>query len=118
MHPNHKMSSGERAVAAFLSAAGIRWLFESPVFVTDDNGRPRIWCPDFFLTDLGMHIEVMGPKGNYPYRETVYDANCLLVLFIDPYRNADWQRSLTDQLCCVQHYRSCLVLGLMRKDAA
>ena len=55
-----KMSEPEKEVGKFLEELGIWWKYEYPIFVYDDNDRPRIWTPDFFLPLLGMYLEVCG----------------------------------------------------------
>jgi len=42
-----KMTSAEKEVAYLLKEMGIRWRYEHPVFVWDENKRPRVWAPDF-----------------------------------------------------------------------
>jgi len=32
------------------------------VFVWDGDGRPRVWTPDFYLTQFGIYLEVCGSK--------------------------------------------------------
>ena len=53
-----KMSNAEKEVAELLKDLGIRWLYEHPVFVWDENKRPRVWGPDFYLISFGIFIEV------------------------------------------------------------
>ena len=49
MSDHDKMSPPEREVSKLLDDLGIWWKFEFPLFVYDENDRPRIWTPDFFL---------------------------------------------------------------------
>jgi hypothetical protein len=41
------MTHSEKKVAEMLKNMGIRWTFEQPVFIWDENNRPRVWTPDF-----------------------------------------------------------------------
>ena len=50
------MTGAEKEVAEYLKELGIWWVYEFPVFVYDDKGRPRVWAPDFYLPKLGMHV--------------------------------------------------------------
>jgi hypothetical protein len=50
-----QMTKSEREVADHLKSLGIKWSFEHPVFVWDDNKRPRVWAPDFYLTHFGIY---------------------------------------------------------------
>ena len=87
--------SGQQ-VAAFLDKLHLHWLFEFPVFVYDEQKRPRVWAPDFFIPKLGVYIEVCDLKGsNYKYRKKMYSANNVRVVFVnfnkDPKK---WRESL------------------------
>ena len=42
-----RMTRSEKEVAGLLKNLGIRWSYEHPVFVWDENKRPRVWTPDF-----------------------------------------------------------------------
>ncbi len=46
------MMKSEKEVADYLSHFGVFWEYERPVFVYDDKGRPRVWTPDFYLSQL------------------------------------------------------------------
>jgi len=39
---------------------GLVKTYEHPVFVWDENQRPRVWNPDFNLIPFGVYIEVCG----------------------------------------------------------
>lgn len=41
------MTRAEKEVANVLKKLGIFWFYEQPVFVWDENKRPRVWAPDF-----------------------------------------------------------------------
>jgi len=41
-NPFEDMTEAERAVADFIASRGTYWVFEHPVFVEDDKGRPRV----------------------------------------------------------------------------
>jgi hypothetical protein len=56
------MTNAERKVANELKELGILWSFEQPVFVWDENKRPRVWTPDFYLKHFGIYIEVCGSE--------------------------------------------------------
>jgi hypothetical protein len=53
-----RMINAEKEVANVLKEFNIQWSFEQPVFVWDENKRPRVWAPDFFLIPFGIYIEV------------------------------------------------------------
>jgi hypothetical protein len=58
------------------------WRYQSPVFVYDEKGRPRVWTPDFYTPKLGIYIEVCGSENfNYAYREKIYEKNSFPVIF-------------------------------------
>ena len=56
------MTKFEKEVAILLRYLGIKWLYEHPIFVWDENKIPGVWAPDFFLVFLGIYIEVCGSK--------------------------------------------------------
>lgn len=105
------MSSGEVKVTDYLKSLNVYWVFESPVFVQDDKGRPRIWSPDFYLPEMGVYIEVMGPHSNYEYRMKVYEGNRIPIIFIDPYNDLYWTNKIKDQLWIIHNDRYALLKG-------
>lgn len=42
-----QMTNAEKEVAKLLKEMSIKWVFEQPIFVWDENKRPRVWAPDF-----------------------------------------------------------------------
>ncbi len=84
------MTRSERIVADLLKEMGIKWRYEQPVFVWDENKRPRVWAPDFYLISLGVYIEVCGSSAfDYEYRKKVFDANGHQVIFLHLYKKSD-----------------------------
>ena len=53
-----QMTRAEREVAEYLKDLGIKWSYEHPMFVWDENKRPRVWAPDFYLVHFGIYIEM------------------------------------------------------------
>ena len=53
--PTYK-SKGERLIASFLQENGIKFHYEYPFGINDD-GKFRIWYPDFWLPSLNIVIE-------------------------------------------------------------
>jgi hypothetical protein len=67
-----RMTNAEKEVANVLKELRIRWSYEQPVFVWDENKRPRVWAPDFYLIHFGIYVEVCGSeKFNYDYRRRI-----------------------------------------------
>lgn len=92
------MSEGELAVCNYVNNLGLWWQYEQPVFVYDEKDRPRVWCPDFFVPQLGIYIEVMGyDKGRYDYRRDIYQRNQISIIFINP-RSNGWRDELKSQM--------------------
>jgi hypothetical protein len=68
------MTRYEREVADLLKDMDIKWTYEHPVFVWDENKRPRVWAPDFYLVSFGIYVEVCGSEEfNYGYRKKILD---------------------------------------------
>lgn len=95
-----KMTNAEREVAELLKEMGIKWRYEHPVFVWDENKRPRVWAPDFLLVHFGIYIEVCGSKNfNYEYRRKIFDYNGYRVIFLHLYKEANkWKNHFMDYL--------------------
>lgn len=51
-----RMTNAEKEVANALKNLGNQWIYEQPVFIWDENKRPRVWAPDFYLTYFGIYI--------------------------------------------------------------
>lgn len=95
------MSYAERIVADFLTDNKIKWIFEQPVSIVEENDRTRTWYPDFYLPDISIYLEVCGaerPK-DYDFRKKKYKSNKIPVIFIEQYKDdAKWQHYLMVEL--------------------
>jgi len=91
-----RMTNAEKEVANVLKEFGIQWSYEQPVFVWDENKRPRVWAPDFYLTHFGVYIEVCGSeKFDYDYRRRIFDKNGHRVIFLHLYKDVSkWKNHL------------------------
>jgi len=92
----NQMTKSEKEVAQLLKDLGIKWSYEQPVFVWDENKRPRVWAPDFYLTHLGIYIEVCGSEEfDYGYRRRIFNKNGYRVIFLHLYKEKNqWQSHL------------------------
>jgi len=63
--PEYK-SRAEVRIAGLLDREGIAYRYEYPLAVVD-QGRVRIWYPDFYLPEYGMIIEYFGVNGDADY---------------------------------------------------
>jgi len=74
--------------------------YEQPVFVWDENKRPRVWAPDFFLIPFGIYVEVCGSENfDYEYRKRIFDRNGHKVIFLHLYKGVDkWRHHLMNYL--------------------
>ena len=91
-----RMTNAEKEVAHVLKELKIRWSYEQPVFVWDENKRPRVWAPDFYLVSFGIYLEVCGSeKFDYEYRRKIFDRNGYRVIFLHLYKeNKKWKNHL------------------------
>ena len=98
-----QMTKSEREVAELLKKLGIKWSYEHPVFVWDENKRPRVWAPDFYLIPFGIYIEVCGSSSfDYEYRRKIFDKNGYRVIFLHLYKKSNrWRYHL---ICYLQLY--------------
>lgn len=84
-----KMTKSEREVAELLKDLSIKWSYEHPVFVWDENKRPRVWAPDFYLIPFGVYVEVCGSENfDYEYRKKILGENGHRVIFLHLYKDA------------------------------
>lgn len=95
-----KMTRSEKVVADLLKEMGIKWRYEHPVFIWDENRRPRVWAPDFYLVPFGVYIEVCGSSSfDYEYRRKILDKNGVRVIFLHLYKHkTKWKKHLLNYL--------------------
>ena len=105
-----RMTIPERKVAEYLRKMNIEWVYEQPVFVWDDDGRPRVWTPDFYLTQFGIYLEVCGSKEfNYDYRKRVFLENGYYVIFLHVFKGPhQWEN----------HFKRFLQYFLLQRNQA
>ena len=113
-----KMTNPEKEVADLLKEMGIKWRYEHPVFVWDENKRPRVWAPDFFLIPFGIYIEVCGSKEfDYEYRRKILDKNGVRVIFLHLYKEKiKWKYHLISYLEVITNYRNHKLNDILRKE--
>ena len=101
------MTRSEKEVADLLKEMGIKWAYEQPVFVWDENKRPRVWAPDFYLIPFGIYVEVCGSTNfDYEYRRKIFDANGYKVIFLHLYKDSSrWREHLFDYMGRILSYR-------------
>ena len=113
-----QMTRSEKEVANFLKDLGILWLYEQPVFIWDENKRPRVWTPDFFLIPFGVYVEVCGSRNfDYKYRRNIYKENGYNVIFLHLYKETNhWKRHLMNYLEGITNYRNRKLNEILRKE--
>jgi len=112
-----KMTKSEKEVATMLKDLGIKWSYEHSIFVWDENKRPRVWAPDFFLVSFGIYVEVCRSEDfNYEYRRKIFDKNGYRVIFLHTYKKEDkWKFHLLNYLEKIMDYRYQKLNQLLRK---
>jgi hypothetical protein len=110
------MTISEKEVAELLKELDILWTYEQPVFVWDENKRPRVWAPDFYLVTFGIYVEVCGSeKFDYEYRRKIFDRNGHRVIFLHLYKETSkWQHHLINYLQFYTNYRNCKLNKILR----
>lgn len=101
--PNYR-SKGEVQIARLLERHGMLYRYEHPLAVVD-NGKTKIWYPDFYLPEYGMIIEYFGLNGDSGYRARakhkveVYRSMGIEGLFLseDSFRG-DWPTKIMGQI--------------------
>jgi len=111
------MTRSEKEVAELLKDLGIKWSYEHPVFVWDENKRPRVWAPDFYLIPFGIYVEVCGSEQfDYEYRRKVFDKNGYKVIFLHTYKESrKWHYHLSNSLQIFTNYRINILSKLKNK---
>ena len=101
------MENSEKQVADYLTELHLYWSYQFPVFVYDDKNRPRVWTPDFYITKLGMYIEVCGSRDfNYKYRDKIYKKNGVYVIFVHLYKERKkWKKYLVKRIMEIEDLR-------------
>ena len=112
-----QMTRAEREVAEVLKDLGIKWSYEHPVFVWDENKRPRVWAPDFYLIPFGIYVEVCGSENfDYEYRRNIYDHNGYGVIFLHLYKETNrWKEHFINCLEGITNCRNDKLNELIRK---
>ncbi|DAC72431.1 MAG TPA: hypothetical protein DSN98_05175 [Thermoplasmata archaeon] len=105
-----RMTYSEKKVAEYLRKMNIEWVYEQPVFVWDGDGRPRVWTPDFYLTQFGIYLEVCGSKEfSYEYRKRIFLENGYCVIFLHVFKGQyQWEN----------HFKRFLYHFLLRRNEA
>jgi len=101
------MTRCEKEVAELLKEMGIKWSYEQPIFVWDENKRPRVWAPDFYLIPFGIYVEVCGSANfDYGYRRKIFDNNGYRVIFLHLYKDSKrWKNHFINYLERIMGYR-------------
>jgi hypothetical protein len=113
-----RMTNAEKEVAIILKEFGIQWSYEQPVFVWDENKRPRVWAPDFYLVHFGIYVEVCGSdKFDYEYRRSIFDKNGYRVIFVHLYKDeGKWKRHLLRYLYVFTKERNQKIHKIFREN--
>ena len=112
------MTRSEKEEANFLKDSSILWLYEQPVFVLDENKRPRVWTPDFYLITFEICIEVCGSENfDYECKKNVFDNNGYDVIFLHLYKETfKWKGYLINYLEGIKNYRNHKLNEALKKE--
>jgi hypothetical protein len=112
-----EMTPSERQVVDYLKELELWWHYESPVFLTDEKERPRVWTPDFYIPKLGMYVEVCGSESlqeQYQYRERVYKKIKYSVVFLHLYKEREkWKSFLLKRIVQLENSRHIDVMKIL-----
>lgn len=97
-------SNGEVQIARLFDRNKVKYKYEHPVAVVD-QGKTKIWYPDFYLPEYGMIVEYFGMAGDPSYDEQsrhkkkVYGYNGLEGLFLTRESlEGDWPDRIMGQI--------------------
>jgi len=103
-YEGHFKSKGETQLARLFERNRIRYFYEHPMAVVDD-GKTKVWYPDFTLPDYGMILEYFGVHGDEHYlrqarrKKEVYAANGIEGLFLtEDCFKGDWPSKIMGQI--------------------
>lgn len=101
---NRFKSKGETELGRLLERERIHYLYEYPTAVLD-QGKTKIWYPDFTLPEYGMIIEYFGVNGKIDYdrqamhKMQVYQDNGIEGLFLtSECFKGDWPEKIIGQI--------------------
>jgi hypothetical protein len=104
-------SDGERKLADFFESYGISYIYERGVFIRDD-GKTKIWYPDFYLPEYAVYVEYYGLVGDPDYDEgikkktDIYSSMGIDVIPIFPWNfNEDWKSFILNSLLSISKNR-------------
>lgn len=99
----------EKNVAQYLKEKDVRWKYEFPVIVEDEDKKLRVWYPDFYLPDLGLFVEVCGSekdKDEKYRRECIYKENDIAVVFLHYWKSDfKWKSFLETEVSSIERGR-------------
>jgi hypothetical protein len=96
-------SAGQAEIGQMLDAYGIPFFYKQATLICD-NGRRKVWRPDFTLPTYNNLVIEYNPDNNHTAdtssRSNVYRQNSIAALFLEQSDLAkpDWQQRLYDQL--------------------
>jgi len=126
----HFRSWGETQIARMLDRYSIPYLYEHPLAVLDE-GKTKIWYPDYQLCGYGVLIEYCGLPERPDYaagmarKSAVYRENGLTALMITPDQlRGDWpgrilgeiEGILNERVAAFRGYRRGGVISSPRRD--
>ena len=103
-----KMTGEEKKVAFFLTENKFKWEPQPSVSVKDLGDRIRNFYPDFYLTDLGIYIEVCGAERTEKYERTkeIYKKNRIPIIFVETFKEEEkWKHFLIQRIKEIQEWR-------------
>jgi hypothetical protein len=107
-----EMTGEERKVADFLTEKKFKLEFQPSVSVQDLGGRTRLFNPDFYLSDLGIYIEVCGAERTEKYERTklIYKKNKIPIIFVETYKEeGKWKYHLIQSISRIHEKRQKVV---------
>lgn len=99
----HYEFAGQAKIGRMLDEYGIPFFYKQPTLICD-NGRRKIWHPDFTLPTYNNLVIEYNPSDDHTAdassKSDVYRRNGIAVLFLDQSDLAkpDWRQRLSDRL--------------------
>lgn len=106
---SEKISPAEINVKNYLKEREIKFTYNFPVALYDEQAKLRIWYPDFYLPSLGIYLEVCGTEKDSleKYRrKCVYEENEIPVHFIHYYKaESSWKGYFESEIQRIENNR-------------
>ena len=114
-------SKGEYEIAKLLDSLGIEFEYEFPIAVVEEDGKAKLWYPDFYLKEYQVVVEYFGMyehnktyKNNAEHKKEVFKS--CGIQFVPIYHiKKDWEEYLLKSIMMHQEMKAKKIKKLLEK---